>query len=90
MNFLGESEKHPCKWASQMALVVKNLPANAGDGRETGSIPGLRRFSGGGYGNPLQYTCLENPMDRGDWRATGHGGHKELDRTEQLPYRENR
>ena len=39
---------------------------------------------------PLQYTCLENPMDRGAWRATGHGGHKELDSTEQLTYRENR
>jgi len=56
MNFLGVSEKHPYKRASQMVLVVKNLPANAGDLRETGSIPGSRRFSGGGYGNPLRYS----------------------------------
>ena len=49
---------------SQVALVVENLPANAGDIRDTGSIPGSGR-SGGGHGNPLQYSCLENPMDRG-------------------------
>ena len=49
---------------------VKNLPANAGDARNTGSIPGLGRFPGEGNGNPLQYSCLENPMDRGAWRAT--------------------
>ena len=48
-----------------MALVVKNLPANAGNIRDTGSIPGLRRFPAGGYGNLLQYSCLENYMDRG-------------------------
>ena len=48
-----------------MALVVKNVPANAGDVREAGSIPGLGRSPGGGHGNPLQYSCLENPMDRG-------------------------
>ena len=48
-----------------MALVVKNLPANAGDTRDSGSIPGLGRSSGGELGNPLQYSCLENPMDRG-------------------------
>ena len=59
--------------ASQVALVVKNPPANAGDIRELGSIPGLGRFLGGGYGNPLQYSCLEKPMDRGAWRATVHG-----------------
>ena len=47
--------------------VVKNLPANAGDTRDTGSIPGLGRSSGGGNGNPLQYSCLENSMDRGAW-----------------------
>ena len=47
-----------------MMPVVKNLPANAGDVRDTGSIPGLPRSSGGGHGNPLQYSCLENPMDR--------------------------
>ena len=56
-----------------MVLVVKNLPANAGDIRDTGSIPGLGRSSGGGQGNPLQYSYLENPMDRGAWLATVHG-----------------
>ena len=70
--------------------MVKNPPANAGDIRDVGSIPGLERSPGGQHGNPLQDYCLKNPMDRGDWRATGHGGHKELDSTEQLPYRENR
>ena len=50
---------------SQVALVVKNLPANAGDVIDAGSIPGLGRSPGGGHGNPLQYSCLENPMDRG-------------------------
>ena len=49
----------------QVALVVKNLPATAGDRRDVGLTPGLRRSPGGGYGNPLQYFCLENPMDRG-------------------------
>ena len=50
---------------SQVALVVKDLPANAGDSRDTGSIPGEGRFPGEGNGNPLQYSGLENPMDRG-------------------------
>ena len=59
-------------WASQVAQVVKNPPANAGDIRDTGSIPGSERSYGGGHGNPLQYSCLENPMDRGAWRATVH------------------
>ena len=59
--------------ASQVALEVKNPPANAGDIRDTGSIPRLRRFPGGGHGNPLQYSCLGNPMDRGAWRATIRG-----------------
>ena len=54
----------------QGGSVVKNLPASAGD---AGSIPGLERTPGGGHGNPLQYSCLENLMDRGDWRTTGHG-----------------
>ena len=58
--------------SSQVALVVKNLPANAGDVREVGSIPGSGRTSGGGDGNPLQYSCLENPMDRGSWQAMVH------------------
>ena len=55
--------------ASQVALVVKNPPANAGDVRHAGSIPMLERSRGGGHGNPLQYSCLENPMDRGAWWA---------------------
>ena len=58
---------------SHVALVVKNLPANAGDERDAGSVPGLGRSPGGGHRNPLQYSCLENPMDRGAWRATVHG-----------------
>ena len=58
--------------ASQVALVVKNLPANAGEIRDMGSIPGLGRSPGGGHGHPLQYSCLENPMDRGARRSTVH------------------
>ena len=58
--------------ASQVALVVKNPPANAGDVRHLGSIPGLGRSPGGGHGNPLQYSCLENPTDRGACTATVH------------------
>ena len=54
---------------SQVALVAKNLPANAGDRRVLGSIPWLRRSPGGGHGNPLQHSCLKNTMDRGSWRA---------------------
>ena len=53
--------------------VVKNLPANAGNLRDTGSVPRSRRSQGGGNGNPLQYSCMENPMDRGAWQATVHG-----------------
>ena len=56
--------------ASQVVLVVKKLPANAGDLRVTGLIPGLGRSPGGGHGNPFQYSCLENPMDREAWWAT--------------------
>ena len=67
---------------SQVALVVKKPPANAGDIRDTGSIPGSGRSPGGGHRNPLQYSCLENPMDRGAWQAAVHGGHTELDTTE--------
>ena len=52
--------------------MVKNPPANAEDVRDMGSIPGLGRSPGGGHGNLLQYSCLENPMDRGAWRATVH------------------
>ena len=56
-----------------VVLVVKNLRAKAGHVRGLGSIPGLGRSPGEGHGNPLQYSCLEHPMDRGAWRATVHG-----------------
>ena len=55
-----------------MMLVVKNPPANAGGLRDAGSIPGLGRSPGEGHGNPLQYSCLENPRDGGAWWATVH------------------
>ena len=58
--------------ASQVALVVKNLPAKAGDIRDTGLIPGLERPLGVGNGDSYQYSCLENSMDRGAWWATVH------------------
>ena len=58
--------------ASQVPLVVKNPLANAGDIRDAVSIPGSERSPGGGHDNPLQYSCLENPMDRGVWWATVH------------------
>ena len=61
--------------------VVENLPANA---RDTGLIPGPGKSPGEGNGNPLQYSCLENPMDRGTWWAIVHGFSKESDMTEQL------
>ena len=61
--------------ASQLALVIKNMPANAGDIRDTGLIPGLGISPRRGHGNPLQYSCLENPMDRGAWRATQRVRH---------------
>ena len=60
-------------WGFPGGAVAENLAASAGDGRDVGSIPGLGRSSGGGHGNPLQYSCLENSMDRGAWRATVHG-----------------
>ena len=52
--------------------VVKNLPVKAGGLRDTGSIPGSGRFPGGGNGNPLQYSCLGNPLDRGAWKLIIH------------------
>ena len=58
--------------ASQVVLVVKNLPANAGDIRDMGSVPGLGRSAGGGHSNPLQYSCLGNPTDRVPWQAAVH------------------
>ena len=59
--------------ASQVALVVKNLPVNAGNTRVIGSIPGPERSPGEGNGNPRQYSCLEKSMDREAWHATVHG-----------------
>ena len=61
--------------------MVKNLPVSAGGIRDGASFPGLERSPGGGHGNPIQYSCLENPMDRGAW-APSPWGHKELDPTE--------
>ena len=71
-------------WTSQVALVVKNPPGNAGDIRDTGSIPGSGRSPGGGPSNPLQYFCLENPKDRGTWWATVHGVAKSQTQMKQL------
>ena len=65
-----------------MGLVVKNLSANAGDIRDAVLILGLGRSPGGGHGNPLQYSCLENPMDRGSLEGSRSWGHRELDSTE--------
>ena len=64
--------------------MVKNLPANAGDAGDVGSIPGSRRSPGVGNGNPLQYSCLGNPMDRGAWWATVPWGYKDSGTTERL------
>ena len=66
---------------SHVVLVVKNLPANVGDIRDEGLTPGLGRSAGGEHDNLFQYSCLENPMDRGAWRATVHSV-SELDTTE--------
>ena len=57
----------------QVALVVKNPPANAGDLRDSGLSPGLGRSPGGGYDNPFQYSCLENLMNRAAWQTTVYG-----------------
>ena len=69
------NKKNQCNtacWASQVALVVKNLPANAGDIRDPGLIPGSGRSPGGGHSNPLQDSSLENPMYRRTWKAIVH------------------
>ena len=63
--------------ASHVAIMVKNPPPNAGHTRDSVSIPGSGRSAGVGSGNPLQYSCLENPMDRGAWWATVHGAPKD-------------
>ena len=66
---------HRASWASQVVLAVKNLPASA-DVREAGSTPGSGRSPGEESSNPFQYSCLENPMDRGAWWATVHGSQR--------------
>ena len=70
--------------ASQVALVVKHSPASTGDIRDAGSIPGSGRSPGGGYGNPLQYSCMENPMDRGTWWTVAHRDTKSWTRPKRL------
>ena len=70
--------------ASRVELVVMNPPATAGDIKDKGSIPELGSSPGGGHDNPLQYSCLENPMDRGAWRATVHRGAKFWTQLKQL------
>ena len=70
--------------ASQLALVVKNRPSNAGDVRDSGLIPGSGRSPGEGHGHPLQYSCLENPMDRGAWRTMVHRVRKSWTQLKQL------
>ena len=69
-------------WASQVVLVVKNPCANAGGIRDMSSVPGLGRSPGGRHGNRLQYSCLENPIDRGAWWAADHR-IAELDTSEE-------
>ena len=64
--------------------MVKDLPANAGNIRDVGSIPGSGRSPGGEHGNPLQYSCLENPTDRGAWQATVHRVAKSWTHLKQL------
>ena len=71
-------------WTSQVVLLIQNLPANAGDIRDAGSIPGLGRSPGRGHGNPLQYSFLENPMDRRAWLATVHGVAKNRTRLKRF------
>ena len=69
-----------------MALGIKNLPVNAGDISDLGLIPGLGRSRGGGHGNPLQSSCLENPMDSGAWRAAVHGVAKSWTRLSDFTF----
>ena len=71
--FMGQT---PALRAFQVALGVKTPPANLGDVGDTGLIPGLGRFPGGGHSNPLHYSCLEKPMDRGACQAAVHGVKK--------------
>ena len=70
--------------ASQVMPVVKNLPAIAGQGGDEGSVPGSGRSPGGGHGNPLQDSCLEDSMERGAWQATVHGVAKSQTQLKRL------
>ena len=77
----GHKESDVAEWFSlhfKVELVIKNPPANAGDGRDEGSVSASVRSPGGGHGSPLQYSFLENPMDRGAWQVTVHGITKSL------------
>ena len=73
-------------WTSQVVLVVKSPPANAGDTRDPGSVPGLGRSPGGGHGNPLQYSCLENLHGQRSLVGYSSWGHKESDTTEVIEH----
>ena len=75
---------------SQVVLVVKNPLANVRDIRDAGSIPGSGRSFGGGHGNPLQHSCLENPTDRGAWRATVHRVPKSQTQVKRLSTAQHR
>ena len=81
---LAELERIKICGTSQVALVVKNPAATEGDTRDSGLIPGLGRFPGGGHGNPLQYSCLDNPLGGGVWRATVHRVTKSRTRLKRL------
>ena len=72
-SYLTGTESGTERWGFPRGSVVENLPANAADSGDVGLIPGLGRFPEGGNGNALQYSCLENSMDRGAWWATVHG-----------------
>ena len=73
---------HTGKQGFPGGTMAKNPPVSAGDTEEVVSIPGLGRSPGGGNGNPCQYSCLEDSMDRGAWQAIVHGGRKESDTTQ--------
>ena len=77
-------EIFPGLWTFLVAQMVKNPPANAGDTKDTDLVPGLGRSPGEGNSSPVQYSCLENPMDRGDWWATVHGVAKKSVTSELL------
>ena len=69
---IGQAEPKGDNWASQVVLVIMNLPANAGDMKGAGSVPGSGKSPGGGHDKPLQQSCLENPMDRRAWWAVAN------------------